>query len=86
MTAPCESSPPVPNHNDAASALMALAGTADSNNPTDGAAKSDVPMNDNTQQVQGDAASPPHSPNTQNSAAAAASRFPDKVSTRVVWD
>jgi hypothetical protein len=85
MTAPCESSPPVPNHNDAASALMALAGTADSNNPTDCAAKSDVSMDNNTQKVQVDAASPPHSPNTQNSAAAAASRFPDKVSTRI-WD
>lgn len=81
--APCESSPPAPNHNDAASALMALAGNIESSASIDESSTAEAIDYPNPEKVEIEATSPPLSPGPQNNnaaaAAAAASRFPNKV-------
>ena len=81
--APCESSPPAPNHNDAASALMALAGNIESSASIDESSTAEAIDYPNPEQVEIEATTPPLSPGPQNNnaaaAAAAASRFPNMV-------
>ena len=74
------SKPPPGNHDDAASALMALAGNTDKHAPAneisiESSGNGDVDL----QSVESTRSSPPPSPAVKPNTAATANRFPNKV-------